>query len=117
MERHGTSLSHLAVVAKNSQHGALNPSRNFAYYHRRRTGGKEILSAPVTHVFSIGDGAAAVIVVSEQKAKQPACHGHGGGHLTSANYDVASDIGPRKVPPTRFMSRRNWPRARCDRVT
>ena len=102
MERYGTSLSQLAaVVAKNSQHGALNPYAQF----RGVLSIDDVLAAreilyPLTLPMCspIGDGAAAVIVVSEQKARQLGLSRMvkvEAATLSSGyDYDVASDIAP-----------------------
>ncbi len=73
MERYGTTREQLAAVAaKNSFHGSLNPRAQF----REVLTVEDILSAPVIAepltrpmCSPIGDGAAAVIVVSERKAR------------------------------------------------
>ena len=74
MHKHGTRKEQLAMVsAKNSKHGSLNPLAQF----QQEVSVDEVLSqreivAPLTLSMCapIGDGAAAVIVVSEKKAKE-----------------------------------------------
>ncbi len=74
MERHGTTKEHYARIAvKNHNNGSLNPH---AQYRERYTL-EEILaspmiSEPLTRLMCspIGDGAAAAILVSEEKVKQ-----------------------------------------------
>jgi acetyl-CoA acetyltransferase len=74
MNRYGTTAEQFAgVSAKNSQHGSLNPRAQF----REALSVEEVLAAPMIAepltrpmCSPIGDGAAAVIVVSEQKARQ-----------------------------------------------
>lgn len=73
MERHGTTARHFAMVsAKNSHHGSLNPHAQY----RDVLSIDEILAAPVVAppltlpmCAPIGDGAAAVVLVSEKKAR------------------------------------------------
>lgn len=74
MKAYGTTREQLAAVpAKNSRHGALNPRAQF----RDVTTAEEVLAAreivwPLTLPMCspIGDGAAAVVLVSERKARQ-----------------------------------------------
>lgn len=74
MKAYGTTREQLAAVpAKNSQHGALNPRAQF----RDVTTVEEVLAAreivwPLTLPMCspIGDGAAAVVLVSERKARE-----------------------------------------------
>jgi acetyl-CoA acetyltransferase len=74
MKQHGTTVEQIAgVTAKNSFHGSLNPRAQFQV----AMSVEEVLSAreivyPLTLPMCspIGDGAAAVIVVSERKARQ-----------------------------------------------
>lgn len=74
MRRSGATARHLAMVsAKNSLHGSFNPK---AQYQNRVTV-EEVLAAPMiadpltlTMCSPIGDGAAALVLVSERKAKQ-----------------------------------------------
>lgn len=74
MQRYGTTREQLAAVpAKNSRHGALNPRAQF----RNVTTVEEVLAAreivwPLTLPMCspIGDGAAAVVLVSERKARE-----------------------------------------------
>jgi len=74
MKQYGASARHFALVAaKNSWHGSLNERAQF----RERLTVEEVLSAraivdPLTLPMCspIGDGAAAVVVVSERKARQ-----------------------------------------------
>ena len=74
MKAYGTTREQLAAVpAKNSRHGALNPRAQF----RDVTTADEVLAAreivwPLTLPMCspIGDGAAAVILVSERKARE-----------------------------------------------
>lgn len=78
MKAHGTTREQLASVpAKNSRHGALNPRAQF----RNVTTVEEVLAAreivwPLTLPMCspIGDGAAAVVLVSERKARQMGLH-------------------------------------------
>lgn len=73
MERYGTTVRHFAMVsAKNSYHGSLNPHAQY----REVLGVDEVLAAPVVSppltlpmCAPIGDGAAAVVLVSEKKAR------------------------------------------------
>lgn len=74
MKRYGATARHFAMIAaKNSWHGSLNPRAQF----RDRLTVEEVLAArsiidPLTLPMCspIGDGAAAVILVSERKARQ-----------------------------------------------
>ena len=74
MKRHGTTVEQLAAVsAKNSYHGSLNP---FAQYRDVLSiedvlGAKEVLWPLTLPMCSpIGDGASAVVIVSEKKARE-----------------------------------------------
>lgn len=74
MDRYGTTAEQLAMVtAKNSLHGSMNPRAQF----RDRMTVEEVLAAPMIAepltrpmCSPIGDGAAAVILVSEKKARE-----------------------------------------------
>lgn len=74
MKRYGTRKEHFAMVtAKNSYHGSLNPRAQF----REELSVQQVLEAraiiePLTLPMCspIGDGAAAVILVSERKARE-----------------------------------------------
>jgi acetyl-CoA acetyltransferase len=74
MQKYGTTREQLAAVpAKNSRHGALNPRAQFGAI----TTVEEVLAAreivwPLTLPMCspIGDGAAAVVLVSERKARE-----------------------------------------------
>jgi acetyl-CoA acetyltransferase len=74
MQRYGTTVEQFAAVsAKNSRHGRLNPRAQF----RQELTVEEVLASPMVAepltrpmCSPIGDGAAAVIVVSERKAKE-----------------------------------------------
>jgi acetyl-CoA acetyltransferase len=74
MKRYGTTINQFArVSAKNSFHGSLNPRAQF----REQLAVEDVLAAPMIAepltrpmCSPIGDGAAAVIVVSERKAAQ-----------------------------------------------
>lgn len=74
MKRHGSTKRHFAMIAaKNSVHGSLNPRAQF----RQAMSVEEVMAArgvvePLTLPMCspIGDGAAAVIVVSERKARE-----------------------------------------------
>ena len=74
MQRYGTTREQFAAVsAKNSFHGSLNPKAQF----RDRISVQDVLNArevswPLTLPMCspIGDGAAAVVLVSERKARQ-----------------------------------------------
>lgn len=74
MREYGTTLTQLAgVSAKNSLHGSLNPRAQF----REVLTIEEVLAAPMIDepltrpmCSPIGDGAAAVVVVSERKARE-----------------------------------------------
>ncbi len=74
MERYGTTARHFAMVsAKNSYHGSLNPHAQY----REVLGVDEVLAAPsvappltLPMCAPIGDGAAAVVLVSEKKARE-----------------------------------------------
>ncbi len=78
MQRYGTTQEQMAMVsAKNSYHGSLSP---YAQY-RDEVSVEEVLNArevvyPLTLPMCspIGDGAAAVIVVSEKKARELGMH-------------------------------------------
>ena len=73
MERYGTTKRHFAAIAaKNSQHGSLNPRAQF----REPLTIEEVLAAPLIvepltrpMCSPIGDGAAAVVVMSERRAR------------------------------------------------
>ncbi|HZP41178.1 MAG TPA: thiolase family protein [Candidatus Binatia bacterium] len=73
MERWGTTKRHFAAVAaKNSEHGSLNPRAQF----RERLSVEDVLAAPLVvepltrpMCSPIGDGAAAVVVVSPARAR------------------------------------------------
>lgn len=73
MERYGTSARHFAMVsAKNAFHGSLNPHAQY----RDVLSVDEVLAAPTVAppltlpmCAPIGDGAAAVVLVSERKAR------------------------------------------------
>src|SRR5262245_27104498 len=73
MERYGTTKTHFAAIAaKNSEHGSLNPRAQF----RERLTVEEVLAAPLIvepltrpMCSPIGDGAAAVVVMSERRAR------------------------------------------------
>lgn len=73
MQRYGTTVEQFAgVAAKNSFHGSLNPRAQF----REVLSVADVLSAPMIAepltrpmCSPIGDGAAAVVVVSERKAR------------------------------------------------
>jgi acetyl-CoA acetyltransferase len=74
MNRYGTTVEQLAAVsAKNSYHGSLNP---YAQYREVLSvdevlGAKEVLWPLTLPMCSpIGDGASAVVIVSEKKAKE-----------------------------------------------
>lgn len=74
MKQYGSTAAHFAMIAaKNSRHGALNPRAQF----REALTVEQVLAArsiidPLTLPMCspIGDGAAAVILVSERKARQ-----------------------------------------------
>jgi len=74
MQRTGATARHFAMVsAKNSVHGSLNPKAQY----QDKVSVEDVLAAqmisdPLTLLMCspIGDGAAAVVLVSEQKAKQ-----------------------------------------------
>lgn len=74
MARYGTTAEHFAMIsAKNSFHGSLNPRAQF----REAMTVEEVLAAPTIAepltrpmCSPIGDGAAAVIVVSERKMRE-----------------------------------------------
>ena len=74
MERYGTTVEQLAMVAaKNSRHGHLNPRAQF----REELSVADVLAAPMIvepltrpMCSPIGDGAAAVILVSPRKAAE-----------------------------------------------
>jgi acetyl-CoA acetyltransferase len=74
MERYGTTVEQFAgVSAKNSYHGSLNPRAQF----REELSVEDVLAAPMIAepltrpmCSPIGDGAAAVVVVSEAKARE-----------------------------------------------
>src|SRR5262249_57306661 len=70
---YGTTKPHsAAIAAKNSEHGSLNPRAQF----RERLTVEEVLAAPLIvepltrpMCSPIGDGAAAVVVMSERHAR------------------------------------------------
>jgi len=74
MKRYGTTARHFAgVSAKNSYHGSMNPRAQF----RERLSVEDVLAAPMIAepltrpmCSPIGDGAAAVVLVSPEKARQ-----------------------------------------------
>lgn len=74
MERYGTKVEHFAgISAKNSLHGSMNPRAQF----REVLTVEQVLAAPMVAepltrpmCSPIGDGAAAVILVSERKARE-----------------------------------------------
>lgn len=74
MEKYGTTAEQFAMVsAKNSLHGSLNPRAQF----REEMTVQQVLEAPVIAApltrpmcSPIGDGAAAVVLVSERKARE-----------------------------------------------
>jgi acetyl-CoA acetyltransferase len=74
MAKHGTTVRQFAeVAAKNSYHGSLNPRAQF----REALTVDEVLAAPMIAepltrpmCSPIGDGAAAVVIVSERKARE-----------------------------------------------
>lgn len=78
MERYGTTVEQFAAVAaKNSVHGSLNPRAQF----REALTVADVLAGPVVAepltrpmCSPIGDGAAAVIVMSERLARRHATH-------------------------------------------
>jgi len=73
MERYGTTARHFAMVsAKNAYHGSLNPHAQY----RDVLSVDEVLAAPTVSppltlpmCAPIGDGAAAIVLVSEKKAR------------------------------------------------
>ncbi len=74
MARYGTKPEHFAMIsAKNSHHGSLNPRAQF----REEMTVEEVLASPMIAepltrpmCSPIGDGAAAVIIVSERKKRE-----------------------------------------------
>jgi acetyl-CoA acetyltransferase len=74
MARYGTTVEQFAgISAKNSYHGSLNPRAQF----RERLTVEQVLQAPMIAepltrpmCSPVGDGAAAVVLVSERKARQ-----------------------------------------------
>jgi acetyl-CoA acetyltransferase len=74
MARFGTRVEHFAMIsAKNSYHGSLNPRAQF----REAVTVEEVLAAPMIAepltrpmCSPIGDGAAAVLIVSERKKRE-----------------------------------------------
>lgn len=74
MASHGTELRHVAMVsAKNSVHGSLNPRAQF----QKAVSVEEVLAEPVIvdpltrpMICPVADGGAAVVLVSERKARQ-----------------------------------------------
>ena len=79
MQRYGTTVEQFAAIAaKNSLHGSLNPRAQF----RDVLSVADVLAAPMVAepltrpmCSPIGDGAAAVVVMSDRKASQCARHG------------------------------------------
>lgn len=78
MASHGTELRHFAMVsAKNSVHGSLNPRAQF----REAISVEEVLAQPVIvdpltrpMICPLADGGAAVVLVSERKARALGIH-------------------------------------------
>ncbi|MCC6828122.1 MAG: thiolase family protein [Novosphingobium sp.] len=74
MRRYGTTARHFAAVsAKNSRHGALNPRAQFRdVLTIEDVLGARMIAEPLTLPMCspIGDGAAAVVLVSERKARE-----------------------------------------------
>ncbi len=74
MTRYGTKVEHFAMIsAKNSYHGSLNPRAQF----REAMSVDEVLAAPMIAepltrpmCSPIGDGAAAVVIVSERRKRK-----------------------------------------------
>lgn len=74
MAQSGATVEHFAMVsAKNSRHGSLNPKAQF----REELSVEEVLNAPLiadpltlTMCSPIGDGAAAMVLVSPKKARE-----------------------------------------------
>ncbi len=74
MQQYGTTVEHFAgVSAKNSYHGSMNPRAQF----REALSVEQVLAAPMIAepltrpmCSPIGDGAAAVVLVSEAKARE-----------------------------------------------
>jgi acetyl-CoA acetyltransferase len=74
MDRYGTTAEQFAMVsAKNSLHGSMNPRAQF----RERLSVEDVLAAPMIAepltrpmCSPIGDGAAAVVLVGEKKARE-----------------------------------------------
>lgn len=74
MQRWGTTVEHFAgIAAKNSHHGSLNPRAQF----REALSVADVLAAPMVAepltrpmCSPIGDGAAAVVVMSERRARE-----------------------------------------------
>lgn len=76
MQKYGSTQQHFAQVAvKNSLHGSLNPRAQFnqVLTIEEVLGAREIINPLTLPMCSpLGDGAAAVVLVSERKAKQMA---------------------------------------------
>jgi acetyl-CoA acetyltransferase len=74
MEKYGSTIEHFAMIsAKNSYHGSLNPNAQFT----QQISVAEVLAQPVIvdpltrpMICPLADGGAAVVVVSERKARQ-----------------------------------------------
>jgi acetyl-CoA acetyltransferase len=74
MEKYGSTIEHFAMIsAKNSYHGSLNPNAQF----RQEMSVEEVLAQPVIvdpltrpMICPLADGGAAVVIVSERKARQ-----------------------------------------------
>ncbi len=74
MDRYGTTAEHFAMIsAKNSLHGSMNERAQF----RERLTMEDVLAAPMIAepltrpmCSPIGDGAAAVVIMSEKKARE-----------------------------------------------
>lgn len=74
MQRYGSTSTHFAMVAaKNARHGSLNPKAQF----REPLSVEDVLNAPLIAApltlpmcCPIGDGAAAVVLVSERKVRE-----------------------------------------------
>lgn len=74
MEKYGSSIEHFAMISsKNSYHGSLNPNAQF----RQEMSVEEVLAQPVIvdpltrpMICPLADGGAAVVIVSERKARQ-----------------------------------------------
>jgi acetyl-CoA acetyltransferase len=79
MQRYGSTQRHFAMIsAKNSVHGSLNPKAQYReVLSVQEVMGARVIAEPLTLPMCspIGDGAAALVLVSERKARQIGARG------------------------------------------